>query len=613
MKFYIVLLFLNLTALCGVSQYAEYSDSKIKLMLDSAGNLLATNPSMAIEIIDEIKPSIIALDLDFELAAGTRVQGGANLYLGNNKAALSFYEKAFEIDSRISNSKGVIKDYRGIALCYGELREFEKNTEFLKKALTIAQESKEESQVIDIKESMGVAFFYQKQYLNAVEAYTEAIQLSKKLGDSSKLISIYINLGAVYADIEKLDLAINVLLEGSDLASKSDNVIAEAIFFSTIAGVYYKQNNYDSAIEYYEKSIELFQKNQFNKGVAYSKMGLAMLYEDTKQMDEAIINVEEAYTYANAIEDYVILAYYHALYTRIKFEDDNYLGALIQSDSALVYVRKSKDLVIEQTVLELRYMTFEKLNQSDSALYYFKYYTVIKDSINNADNISKIENIELSRVLENKKNESEIRKQKLALSQEKERSTKIQLYLVVLLSIIILMLLLGFFFYRMKKLKHEKELIEKKKSLEQAKQKLDSLKLEKEISHKNNRIKELAFTINKKNDLLLEFSNEAVFNDNKVLLKKFNRLIDSAEERSFFNEEIAQASFEFQRQLKALYPNVTENDLKLASMLKIGLSSKEMAALLSISSSSVDVARSRLRKKLNLSKGNNLLDFLNEL
>jgi len=48
-------------------------------------------------------------------------------------------------------------------------------------------------------------------------------------------------------------------------------------------------------------------------------------------------------------------------------------------------------------------------------------------------------------------------------------------------------------------------------------------------------------------------------------------------------------------------------------MLKMGLSSKEMATLLSISSSSVDVARSRLRKKMGVSKEENLIEFINSI
>jgi len=48
------------------------------------------------------------------------------------------------------------------------------------------------------------------------------------------------------------------------------------------------------------------------------------------------------------------------------------------------------------------------------------------------------------------------------------------------------------------------------------------------------------------------------------------------------------------------YPEVSNNDLRLMSLLKMNLSSKEIANILNISVEGVKKARYRLRKKLNL-------------
>jgi hypothetical protein len=60
------------------------------------------------------------------------------------------------------------------------------------------------------------------------------------------------------------------------------------------------------------------------------------------------------------------------------------------------------------------------------------------------------------------------------------------------------------------------------------------------------------------------------------------------------------------------FPNLSPAEQKLASFLKLGLSSKEVALLTSNEKNSVDVARSRLRKKLGLSRMDNLNEFLNQ-
>jgi len=48
-------------------------------------------------------------------------------------------------------------------------------------------------------------------------------------------------------------------------------------------------------------------------------------------------------------------------------------------------------------------------------------------------------------------------------------------------------------------------------------------------------------------------------------------------------------------------------------LLKLGMSSKEIAAITMIQSESVDTGRSRLRKKLGLSSDDRLFDFLKSL
>ncbi len=51
-----------------------------------------------------------------------------------------------------------------------------------------------------------------------------------------------------------------------------------------------------------------------------------------------------------------------------------------------------------------------------------------------------------------------------------------------------------------------------------------------------------------------------------------------------------------------VHPNLTQNDLRLCTFLKLNMSTKEIAGLLNISPKSIEVARVRLRKKLKLKR-----------
>ena len=61
------------------------------------------------------------------------------------------------------------------------------------------------------------------------------------------------------------------------------------------------------------------------------------------------------------------------------------------------------------------------------------------------------------------------------------------------------------------------------------------------------------------------------------------------------------------------FPELTNIERKVCAMLKLGMSSKNIAAITMTQSESVDITRSRLRKKLNLTRDENLTGFLNRL
>lgn len=61
------------------------------------------------------------------------------------------------------------------------------------------------------------------------------------------------------------------------------------------------------------------------------------------------------------------------------------------------------------------------------------------------------------------------------------------------------------------------------------------------------------------------------------------------------------------------FPNLTEQERRLATLLRLGFSTKELASIMSITPKSVEVCRYRLRKKLKLKRDENLIQFIKSL
>ena len=100
----------------------------------------------------------------------------------------------------------------------------------------------------------------------------------------------------------------------------------------------------------------------------------------------------------------------------------------------------------------------------------------------------------------------------------------------------------------------------------------------------------MPFRTNNFKDLLTykEFQSDHLINKN----------LNTTDDWKLFEEAFNNADKDFLKNLKQKHPELTSNDLRLCTYLRLNLSSKEIAPLLNISSRSVEVKRYRLRKKM---------------
>lgn len=202
--------------------------------------------------------------------------------------------------------------------------------------------------------------------------------------------------------------------------------------------------------------------------------------------------------------------------------------------------------------------------------------------------------------------------------------------------LIILLLYTGKRFYNRRLLDHQRKiqerlLIEQEERLTREvavnEKKLISLKnlqLQQELANKNRELASAAMNIVYKNEMLNNLHHELTnLHDSSgnpmssEQLRKIGKLIDEAhsDDRDWdlFEKSFNEAHENFFKKLKADYPALVPNDLKLCAYLRLNMSSKEIASLLNISTRGVEIRRYRLRKKLGLPTEKNLAEFLLEL
>lgn len=96
----------------------------------------------------------------------------------------------------------------------------------------------------------------------------------------------------------------------------------------------------------------------------------------------------------------------------------------------------------------------------------------------------------------------------------------------------------------------------------------------------------------------------------KELLVVLKQRMSFAREIDDFYGKIEQLHQDFMTILTQNYPELTEKEKRLATLLRMNLSSKEIATLMNITPKSAEIARYRLRKKMGLKERENIHDFL---
>ena len=99
----------------------------------------------------------------------------------------------------------------------------------------------------------------------------------------------------------------------------------------------------------------------------------------------------------------------------------------------------------------------------------------------------------------------------------------------------------------------------------------------------------------------------------KAVVKKAETASNLNEDLKRFESELDKFSFTFIEKLSKKYPALTRVELKICSMIKINLSTKEIANLLFLSGRTVENHKYRIGKKIRLKSDINLVTYLNSI
>ena len=585
--------------------------------------------------------------------------------------ALEFANKALTIAKKINNKKSIALSYTYIAYSQYRLNKFEDAKININKALVIYEIVEDPLRISKCYSFISQIHYALQEYTEAVKWVKKSIDIKIKNKLTNELEINYLTLGAIYEKQSKYKSALDNFFKACEFYDENGNKKGKASVFNNIAITYRKLDKIDLAEEYYKKSLNLFKQNNNKFGVLKIYNNLAVLYEKQDMTEKAInnyfkvlklskevdfkggiamsqINIAGMYIEKNKNLDKAKKLLSNSEKICFETNDNNKLSILYglkgqlyeklgNIHKAILFTKKGYDLSLKLNELKnasemaIQLSEFYKQkNDYTNALKYYEIYHSTNDSIFNIEKATAIEEIKTKFDIESKEKELKIKQQEIEVLKKQEEidniKSKVWLFAKILgFSLIIFTILL-----LRKQLKKQKIIAENNKKvaetekrfleLEILSKKQQNEQLENEVEYKNKELQNFAHYIVDKNEFIIKIqkdlkkikkniSEKNIDNSLQTLLIDINNKIQIVRNNEEFLAHVDQINNNFHFKLKEKHPTITENEQRLASLLKIGLSSKEIASILHITPKSVDTNRYRLRKKLEINQETNLHEY----
>jgi tetratricopeptide (TPR) repeat protein len=526
-----------------------------------------------------IKYGLLALE-EFEAQKNKARLGECYYELGETykkkKDSKKAFENFFKAEKHMLYSNRAAL-YNSIGNVYANIKDYKSSMNYLIKADALATKNKNEKVLMKIYNSIGFLNNIQNNKEEAIKYYYKSLAISERIKDYSQITLSYNNIGSVQASSNQLEKSLNTLLKNKEnFKHLNQNSISKADLNFNIASLYIELNQIQNAYTYL-KFVENYVKlNPGSKFEFYVPANFSEIKLREKKYDEAINHLTQALSFAkkNNNNEYISIAY-------------SKLSNIYKIKGDFINAFKMQSLFIETN-----YKVVQQAKENDTKELQIKY------EINQYEN--------------NIKNQ----KQEIELLRYKSSQANYQYAIFIILIIGLISFVI-----------RQNNIIKIRKRNEKYFAEINSLKEEKlktEVEFKNKQVTEFALQIQEQNNLLLLLKKNinVIKNntkENNILeeVQKTQMMINDTitlnNEKVQLNSEVEDFQKTFLYKLKSSFQNLNEKEVQIATLLRLNFNTKQIATQIGIAEHSIHNYRYSIRKKMNLEKEENLVDYLKTL
>lgn len=386
-------------------------------------------------------------------------------------------------------------------------------------------------------------------YLQKAEQFAEP--------NSKELAAIQDNIGFYYLEQNQIENAKRYLSKAETVAKNINDQIRYAKVLGNLGLLEYKKGNLDKAVELLRKDLTISKKFRSHNNTNYARILLSKILIDKNQINEAKSLLSEAGKFAES---------------KMQLKKD-----VFEIEQLKLRIAQQENNP-EQELISLR-----KLNE-------------LEKQLTNSDSEK---NLERSNILAQKERYAN----KLSLANAQFEKEQLKNKAIIVVSVLLFFIIILLIIFNRKQLKTRKDKYDKtvlRLELEKVKSEQKFLETNQTLSsystyltEKNEQIE----LLNKELWKIKNSSSSSIEKEKQQLQKLLDSHLMTDESWRNFKDAFQKEYPDYFQTLLADFPDLTESNLRITSLMKLGLSNQEISSLLGITIEAVKKSKQRLRKR----------------
>lgn len=459
---------------------------------------------------------------------------------------------------------------------------------------------------------LGTCYLSLGEHQNSIDNFILASEVFKKNKSEMGQAEALDNIGYVEYLMKNYDRSIEYMVEAAEVFERLGQTFYQLRAYRSIAGAHIELDQLEEAKEYLNRTLPMARKEKYRSVEASTLNMLGQVAIEEKRYDEGVGYFEQALKYFREIDRKVFIADLLESITKAYVVQEKYSQALPYADEIFEYVPANQSSSQLKRALKLRSEIYEQLGMYQKSLVDYKGFEAVKDSLLGEEKQKQIEQLRAEFDTERKDTQIDLLQKESELDANRKKMLWGGLGLITLLGASVI---IGI----QRKRKKEQELHAKQQELEIQKRKATEQELafkQKELAakllqlaNKNQFLEDLQIEVGK-----LKTSSDNAINKTSELISRMIKSDDLEEDEwDQFTSEFTSVHQDFVERLNKKYGSFTRSEMRLISLLKMNLSSKEMASILRIAETGVRKARYRLRKKMELDSTQDLSAIIHSI